>query len=138
MGREALALHLHGMAEDNEAIPLPRTLREIGPIDGDDVQAVLTLEPLAGLDVERITPAASAAVELAELVELLPDPRPTVASRLGVSESTLRGWLRSARGEPVAKRHSGGTPPSARVLASARELVLRHASECVEAASRAR
>ncbi len=133
MGSEALALHLHGLAEDGEAIPAARLLEAV-EATGGDVVAVVALAPAQGITVERVSGPTGAAVELAQLVELLPDSRPAVASCLGVSESTLRGWLRAASGAVVSRRHSGGTPPGPHVIATARGLVQRHAAECLQAA----
>jgi hypothetical protein len=68
----------------------------------------------------------NAHLQLAQIVGLLPYDRSTVAYLLGISLSTLQGYLRAASGAPIGPRAPGAVPPSPAVLAKARDALLAH------------
>ena len=78
-------------------------------------------------------PQTPAHVQMKRYVDLLPGPRADIAAALGVSESTLYGWIQVGGGEEVSRRRAGSAPPGPAMLATARELLSAHGGDVAAA-----
>lgn len=67
--------------------------------------------------------------QIAKVLALLPQDRATLAEALGVSQATLQGWLRVARGEELPARAAGRAPPPEEAQVAAWGLLKAHGRE---------
>lgn len=74
--------------------------------------------------------------QIARVLELLPQDRATLAEALGVSQATLLGWLRGARGEVLPARAAGRAPPPEEALVAAWGLLEAHGRRVAEVLGR--